>query len=108
MAEVKVTKSNFEEEVMNSSLPVVIDFWATWCGPCQMIGPVLSQIAEEYEGKLKVCKVNVDEETELAAAFKVSSIPMLVTVKNGKAVETAIGYRPKEEVVELVEKVLNA
>ena len=98
MAELKITRENFENEVMKSNLPVLIDFWAPWCGPCQMMGPIIEQLAEEYEGKAKVGKVNVDEEGELSQAFGVMSIPTIVLVKDGKVVKQAVGARPKTEV----------
>lgn len=103
MAEIKVTKDNYDVEVTKSALPVLIDFWATWCGPCQMLGPVVAELATELEGKVKVCKVNVDEEPELAARFQVSSIPMLAVVKEGKVVKTSIGYQPKASVLQLLD-----
>ena len=98
MAELKITRENFENEVMKSNIPVRIDFWAPWCGPCQMMGPIIEQLAEEYEGKAKVGKVNVDEEGELSQAFGVMSIPTIVLVKDGKVVKQAVGARPKTEV----------
>lgn len=98
MAELKITRENFENEVMKSNIPVLIDFWAPWCGPCQMMGPIIEQLAEEYEGKAKVGKVNVDEEGELSQAFGVMSIPTIVLVKDGKVVRQAVGARPKAEV----------
>lgn len=98
MAELKITRENFENEVMKSNIPVLIDFWAPWCGPCQMMGPIIEQLAEEYEGKAKVGKVNVDEEGELSQAFGVMSIPTIVLVKDGKVVRQAVGARPKTEV----------
>ena len=98
MAELKITRENFENEVMKSNIPVLIDFWAPWCGPCQMMGPIIEQLAEEYEGKAKVGKVNVDEEGELSQAFGVMSIPTIVLVKDGKVVKQAVGARPKAEV----------
>ena len=98
MAELKITRENFENEVMKSNIPVLIDFWAPWCGPCRMIGPIIEQLAEEYEGKAKVGKVNVDEEGELSQAFGVMSIPTIVLVKDGKVVKQAVGARPKAEV----------
>ncbi|MDY4095367.1 MAG: thioredoxin [Lachnospiraceae bacterium] len=98
MAELKITRENFENEVMKSDIPVLIDFWAPWCGPCRMMGPIIEQLAEEYEGKAKVGKVNVDEEGELSQAFGVMSIPTIVLVKDGKVVKQAVGARPKAEV----------
>ena len=98
MAELKITRENFENEVMKSNIPVLIDFWAPWCGPCQMMGPIIEQLAEEYEGKVKVGKVNVDEEGKLSQAFGVMSIPTIVLVKDGKIVKQAVGARPKTEV----------
>lgn len=98
MAELKITRENFENEVMKSNIPVLIDFWAPWCGPCRMMGPIIEQLAEEYEGKAKVGKVNVDEEGELSQAFGVMSIPTIVLVNDGKVVRQAVGARPKAEV----------
>lgn len=101
MAEVIITQKNFETEVMQSNIPVVLDFWATWCGPCNMLAPILGELAEAYEGKVKVGKVNVDEEPELAAIFQVSSIPTVVGMKNGAVVNSSIGYVPKAELEKL-------
>lgn len=98
MTELKITRENFENEGMKSDIPVLIDFWAPWCGPCRMMGPIIEQLAEEYEGKAKVGKVNVDEEGELSQAFGVMSIPTIVLVKDGKIVKQAVGARPKAEV----------
>ena len=98
MAELKITRENFENEVMKSNIPVRIDFWAPWCGPCRMMGPIIEQLADQYEGKAKVGKVNVDEEGELSQAFGVMSIPTIVLVKDGKVVKQAVGARPKAEV----------
>ena len=102
MAEIKITRENFEREVLQSDKPVLIDFWAPWCGPCRMLSPVISEIAEEYKGNVKVGKVNVDEEEELAAIFRVSSIPLLVVMKDGKVVNSAVGVRPKEQIVRML------
>lgn len=99
MNEVIINKSNFENEVINADKPVLLDFWASWCGPCKMLSPVLSKIADEYADVLKVAKVNVDDEPELAMKFKVSSIPMLVLFKDGRIVSTSVGYRPKDEIL---------
>ena len=99
MTELKITAANFENEVLRSDKPVLLDFWASWCGPCKMLSPVLSKIADEYADVLKVAKVNVDDEPELAMKFKVSSIPMLVLFKDGRIVSTSVGYRPKDEIL---------
>ena len=97
--EVKITKENFENEVLKSEIPVLLDFFATWCGPCKMLAPILEEIAKENAGKIKVCKVDVDEEGELASAFRVQSIPTLVAFKDGKAINMAVGYRKKEDLL---------
>ena len=101
MSVLHVTKQNFSEEVMNSDKPVLLDFWAPWCGPCRMVGPILDEIAAE-RSDIKVCKVNVDEEVELAATFRVASIPTLLVIKNGKVVNQSIGARPKQQILELL------
>ena len=103
MAELKITAANFENEVLRSDKPVLLDFYADWCGPCKMLAPVLHEIAEESTGALKVGKVNVDEQMELAMRFQVSGIPMLVVFKDGKAVAKSVGYRPKPEITAMVE-----
>ena len=102
MAELKITRENFEREVMNSDKPVLIDFWAPWCGPCRMLSPTISDIAEDFKDKVKVGKVNVDEEEELAAMFRVSSIPLLVVMKDGKVVNSAVGVRPTDQIVNML------
>lgn len=99
MTELKITNENFEREVLNSDKPVLIDFWAPWCGPCRMLSPTIAEIAEEYKDKVKVGKVNVDEEGELATIFRVSSIPLLVVMKKGKVVNSSVGVRPKNQIV---------
>ena len=101
--EVKINESNFKEEVLNSTKPVLVDFWATWCGPCRMLSPIIEEIAAEKSETLKVGKVNVDEEPALATQFGIASIPMLVLFKNGKVVRTSVGYQPKEEILKLIE-----
>lgn len=102
MAELVITKDNFEQEVINSDKPVLLDFWAAWCGPCKMLSPIVAKIAEKYDGTVKVGKINVDDEPELANAFKVASIPMVVVMKEGKVVNTSIGYRPIEQIEALL------
>ena len=102
MTELQITKDNFEQEVLKSDKPVLIDFWAPWCGPCRMLSPTITEIAEEYKDKVKVGKVNVDEESELASMFRVSSIPLLVVMKDGKVVNSAVGVRPKSQILKML------
>ena len=103
MAELNITSLNFENEVLRSDKPVLLDFYADWCGPCKMLAPVLHELAEEHAGAIKVGKINVDEQMELAMRFQVSSIPMLVVFKDGKPVAKSVGYRPKSEIAAMVE-----
>ena len=107
MNEVIINKSNFENEVINADKPVLLDFYADWCGPCKMLSPVLSEIADEYADVIRVAKVNVDDEPELAMKFKVSSIPMLVLFKDGRIVSTSVGYRPKDEILNELKLYMN-
>lgn len=104
MMEYKITKENFEEEVVNSDIPVLIDFYADWCGPCKMMSPVVEELAKEYAGKAKVAKINVDQESEIAEKYGVMSIPNFVFIKNGKLVDQQIGATAK---VKLVQKLDN-
>lgn len=92
----KVDGSNFENEVIGSQVPVVVDFWAEWCGPCRMIGPALEELSSEYDGRVKIVKVNVDENPDLAARFGVRSIPMLAMFKQGSVVDVKVGASPKK------------
>ena len=101
MALLKINNENFESEVLNSDKTVLLDFYADWCGPCQMVVPVLAEIAEERED-IVVGKINVDEEMQLALKFGVESIPMLAVIKDGKLVNKSVGFRPKEQILELL------
>lgn len=103
MAVITIGQNNFEEEVLKASEPVLLDFWASWCGPCKMFSPIVDEFAEENLGKVKVGKVNVDEEPDLAAQFGVMSIPTAIVFKGGKAVQTAIGVQPKAKLEEMVQ-----
>ena len=101
MAELTITKDNFQAEVLESDIPVLVDFWATWCGPCKMVSPIVAEIAEEYEGKVKVGKVNVDEEPQLAMQFKVTAIPTLFVFKNGQVDGQIVGFAQKDEIIKM-------
>ena len=103
MAEITVTAQNFEEAVIKSELPVLLDFWAGWCGPCMMLIPIIAEIASEHSGKFNIGKINVDEQPELAAAFRVSSIPTLIVFKNGQPVSGVVGLVSKEEIIKLLD-----
>lgn len=102
MLEVTLTSQNFEEEVLKSDKSVLVDFWATWCGPCKMIAPVVSEIAEEYEGRVKVGKVNIDEEKELAVRYQITSIPTLMLFKNGEVSNMTVGFQSKSELERMI------
>ena len=102
MAEINLINQNFEEEVLNSELQVLVDFFATWCGPCKMLAPVIAEISERYEGKVKVGKVNVDEENELAMKYQISSIPTLVLFKDGKIINIKVGLSSKSEIENMI------
>lgn len=102
MAVVTLTKENFEQEVIQSQKPVLIDFWASWCGPCKMLSPVVDEIADEVDST-KICKVNIDEQPELAGAFQIMSIPTLAVMKNGKVVTTSVGVQPKSKILKMME-----
>lgn len=98
----ELNKDNFEKEVMEANVPVLIDFWASWCGPCRMMSPLIDQIAEEMGDKLKVCKVNVDENHELAEKYEIMTIPAFIVIKNGAEAGRTIGVQPKEDILKLI------
>ena len=102
MAELKITAANFENEVLRSDKPVLLDFYADWCGPCKMLSPILHELAEEKSGALKVGKINVDEQGELSMQFRIVSIPTLIVMKNGEVANKAVGAMPKEEILNLL------
>ena len=97
MACIELNDTNFKKEVLDSDLPVLVDFWAEWCGPCRMIAPVVEEIANEYQGKLKVCKLNVDEAPNITSCYGIMSIPTLAIFKNGKLVDKIVGALPKSD-----------
>lgn len=99
-----LTKDNFEQEVLKSDKPILVDFWAPWCGPCRAVAPVMDELAEVFDGKAKIGKINVDDESELATRFRIMSIPTVMLYKNGEVAEKVIGARSKEEFSKLLEK----
>lgn len=104
MSIINLTKDSYHNEVMETDKVVVIDFWATWCGPCKMMAPVVEEVAKDYPD-VKVCKINVDEEPELSNAFKIVSIPTIVVIKNGEIIDSVVGYRPKEDIEKIIKLV---
>ena len=102
MSEVILTNENFEAEVLNSEQTVLVDFWAIWCAPCMMLGPVIAEIAQELSGKVKVGKVNVDEQPELSGKYGISSIPTLLVFRNGEIVNASVGLKAKEHILEML------
>lgn len=103
---VHVTDENFEGEVINSTLPVLVDFWATWCPPCKLIAPIVEEIAQEYEGRLKVCKFDVGQQSKTPSKYGIMGIPTLFLFKEGEAKEQIVGYVPKEHIIEKIETVI--
>lgn len=101
---ISINDQNFEAEVINSTIPVVVDFWATWCGPCRKLSPVIDEIAQTYDGKVKFVKVNVEESIETAKKYSISGLPSLLIFKNGEAVERMTGLMPKSTIISNVEK----
>ncbi|HWR23466.1 MAG TPA: thioredoxin [Feifaniaceae bacterium] len=104
MSGLVITQDNFKKEVLESETPVLVDFWASWCGPCRMLSPLVDQIAEEKEGALKVAKINVDDEPQLAAEFGVMSIPTLMLFRDGRPVSKSVGVRPKQAILGMLEE----
>ena len=102
MSEITITKENFASEVLQSDIPVLVDFWATWCGPCRMIAPVIDQLAAEYAGRVKIGKINVDEQPELAAQFGIVSIPTVKVFRGGQCTASVVGLRSKAELEALI------
>lgn len=102
MAEVIISNENFEAEVLKSDIPVLVDFWATWCGPCKMLAPVIEGIAKDHEADLKVCKADVDENGEIAEKYGISSIPTVILFKDGKEVKRSVGYKSRGEMEKFI------
>ncbi len=102
----EITADNFESEALQADVPVVVDFWAPWCGPCRMIAPILESLAEKYSGKIKLGKVNLDEHPQLAAQYGIRSIPAVFIFKDGQVVERAIGVQPEQHLAALIDRVL--
>ncbi len=106
--EVKITANNFEEEVLKSDIPVLVDFYADWCGPCKMLAPIIAQLAEEYQGKCKIGKCNIDDDITLAQKFRVMSVPTIIIFQNGEAVTTSVGVVSKNDLMDKINQVISA
>lgn len=104
MSVLTITNENFESEVIASTQPVLVDFWATWCGPCRMLSPIVDKLAEQFEGKIKVGKVNVDEQSDLAAKFGIMTIPTLLVFQNGQVVEQSVGVKTQDALAQMLNK----
>ncbi len=104
--EVELTDATFDKEVLNSPIPVLVDFWAPWCGPCRMLGPVVDELAKEYAGKVKVCKLNTDESQDTAGKYQISAIPTILMFKGGKLAQQLVGLQPKEELKRHLDELL--
>ena len=102
MKTVDVTYENFEEEILRSQLPVLVDFYADWCGPCRMLSPVMEEIANEFAGKIKVCRVNADKQTKLAAKYRVNALPTVIAFRNGERVDSSVGVKTKQQILMLL------
>jgi thioredoxin 1 len=105
--EIQLTDTNFDQEVLKSSIPVMVDFWAPWCGPCKMIAPTIEEIASEYAGKVKVCKLNTDDNPDTASKFSITAIPTILFFKEGKVVQELVGLQPKEEIQKFLDNLLS-
>ena len=106
MSVIELNEGVFETEVLKSEIPVLVDFWAPWCGPCKMLSPVIDEIATEYEGKVKFCKVNTDDNMSLASQYQITSIPCLIIFKGGNPVQKLVGFRPKNDIKKEIDNVL--
>ena len=102
MKAVDLTHKNFEEEVLRSQLPVLVDFYADWCGPCRMLSPIMDEIVREFAGKIKVCRVNADEQIQLAARYRVNALPTVIAFRNGERVDSSIGVKTKQQILMLL------
>jgi len=106
MSEINLNSTNFNEEVINTNKLVLIDFFATWCGPCKMLSPIISEIANEYSNNIKICKINIDENQDLALEFNITSVPTLVFIKNGKIVKSCVGFHSKSELNNMINNLI--
>ncbi len=104
--EIQLTDASFDQEVIKSDLPVLVDFWAPWCGPCRMLGPVIDELAKEYAGKVKVCKLNTDEAQDVAGKYQISAIPTILLFKGGKLAQQLVGLQPKEELKKQLDELI--
>ena len=107
MSEIEINEQNFQNEVLNSSMPVLVDFWAPWCGPCKMIAPIIGELAKEYDKKIKVGKLNTDQNLDIAGKYQITSIPTLLIFKSGKPVERIIGFRSKNDLKKVIDSALS-